>query len=506
MSRARITRILMMLFVVMLTTVLAGGAQKKTSPPPAPKAAPAAKPAPAAKTAPAAAKIPTTTRRTTTTQRLTTTQRSQTTRRIETTRPQTTTRRQETTRQITTTRIREKGQKPQPPEVRKLDSGKTATIAHNGNIRGFHDPKRNLTVEHGFRPGDRKIVTERNGRTLVSTGPGRGYVQRAYPHDRFNRPYVQRTYWAHGHAYAYAYREHFYGGRPYYYYAPAYYYRPGFYGWAYNPWAAPVYYNWGWGPAAPWFYGGYFVPAPSYPTASLWLTDYLLAENLKLAYENQQAAQPSGEPTQGGEQTAPSESGAPAAAQLTPDQIKQVVDAEVKRQLQSEQVEAQTTQPQPESDQTPPPVLDPKQHIFVVASNLGVSSADGQECELTPGDIITRIDKEPGPDGKVEVSVTSSKSNDCGVGSSPRVEVSDLQEMLNSFRQQLDAGLKTLADKSGTGGLPKAPDTQTAPSVAPATSPDTSVDKQLAGQQTEANQAEEEVKKEVGTAQTPASQ
>jgi hypothetical protein len=356
-----------------------------------------------------------------------------------------------------------------------------------------------MTVERGFRPGDRRIVTEHNGRTLVSTGPGRGYTQRAYYDDRHGHVYVQRTYWAHGHAYAYAYRDHLYGGRHYYWYAPRYYYHPGFYGWAYNPWAAPVYYNWGWGPAAPWFYGGYFAPAPVYPTASLWLSDYLLAENLKLAYENQQAAaQANAEAQPAGEQPAPPEGGggAPAAAQLTPDQIKQMVDAEVQRQLHAEQAEAQAQQPV--SDQTPPPALDPKQRLFVVSDNLGVSTAEGQECELTPGDIITRIDKAPGDDGKVEVSVMSSKPNDCGVGTSPRVSVADLQEMHNSFRQQLDAGLDALAKNAGTGGLPKAPDTQTSAGQQPV--PDKGVDTQLNDQQTQASQLEAEVKQEVQTA------
>ena len=503
MSRARITKILMMLFVVMLTTVLAGAAQKKTNPPPAPKPAPAAKLAPAPKQVQPAA-----------TQRPTNVQRSQPPKGpgVKPTpgpgpQPPKGPVDRGPTHPVSTPHGRMDVDGNNKPVAYHGSSGQEAKFGSGGGLREVHDPKRNMTVEHGFRPGDTRIESvDRNGHPLVSTGPGRGYVQRPYPHDRFNRPYVQRTYWAHGHAYAYAYREHFYRGRPYYYYAPAYYYRPAFYGWAYNPWAAPVYFNWGWGPASPWFYGGYFVPAPSYPTASLWLTDYLLAENLKLANENQQAAQTSGASAQANEQAAPSESGAPAAAQLTSDQIKQLVDAEVKRQLQAEQAEAQSTQPQPESDQTPPPVLQSNQRIFVVASNLGVSSADGQECELTPGDIITRIDKEPGPDGKVEVSVTSSKSNDCGVGSAPRVEVSDLQEMLNGFRQQLDAGLKTLADKSGTGGLPKAPDTQTAASVAPATSPDSGVDKQLADQQKEATQLEAEVRQEVQTAPAAANQ
>jgi len=56
--------------------------------------------------------------------------------------------------------------------------------------------------------------------------------------------------------------------------------RPRFYVWAYNPWARPVYWSWGWG-RAPWFYGGYFAPAPYYVSASLWLTDFIIAENLR---------------------------------------------------------------------------------------------------------------------------------------------------------------------------------------------------------------------------------
>ncbi len=43
---------------------------------------------------------------------------------------------------------------------------------------------------------------------------------------------------------------------------------PRFYFWAYNPWARPVYWGWGWGIRTPWFYGGYFAPAPYYVSAS----------------------------------------------------------------------------------------------------------------------------------------------------------------------------------------------------------------------------------------------
>ena len=490
--------------------------------------------------------------------------------------------------------------------------GQEARFGSRGQIREVRDPKRGMTVERGLRSGDRRIVTERNGRRLVAMGPHRGYMERPYYRDRYGRAYVQRTYWVHGHPYAYAYRDHFYHGVHYYRYVPGYYYHPVFYGWAYNPWAAPVYYNWGWGPA-PWFYGGYFAPAPYYPTASLWLTDYLLAENLKLAYSNVPGgtvvvpanqpwtatginldrgdevtisaagtiatnlngatASPAGTPPDcsvagpvrvpfvapqlpcwsllgrvgpsGGvfevgsgisfksatagelflgvndnwfpdnsgnwmasievRQNQPAEGESPAATPMSPE-VKQMIDAEVHRQLQAEQAAAQSPQAQPANDQAPPPALDPAQRLFVVSSNLGVSTAEGQECELTPGDVITRIDDTPGTDGKVKVSVMSGKPDDCSIGSSPRVEVSDLQEMHNSFREQLDSGLKTLAEKSGTGGLPKAPDTQTSAGEVPPPAPDRNVDTQLADQQKEATQAEAEVQQEVQTAQGPANQ
>ena len=384
--------------------------------------------------------------------------------------------------------------------------GQEAKFGNRGQIREVRDLKRGMTVERGFHPGDRKVVSiDRNGHHLVSMGPHRGYLERPYSRDRYNQPVYQRTYWVHGHPHAYAYRDHFYRGVHYYRYAPAYYYHPVFYGWAYNPWAAPVYYNWGWGPA-PWLYGGYFAPAPVYPTASLWLTDYLLAENLKLAYEAKQEGAANPEPPQPGEQPAPPEAGSAAATPMDP-HVKEMVDAEVHRELQAEQAAAQSPQAQPAyGDQAPPPALDPKQRLFVVSSNLGVSTAEGQECELAPGDVITRIESTPGTDGKVEVSVMSSKPNDCEVGSSPRVAVTDLQEMHNNFRQQLDAGLDALAKNSGTGGLPKAPDTQTSAGQVPLPAPDKGVDAQLADQQRQADDAEREVQQEVKTAQAPAKQ
>ncbi len=95
---------------------------------------------------------------------------------------------------------------------------------------------------------------------------------------------------------------------------------------------------------------------------------------------------------------------------MTPE-VKEMIDSEVRRQLQAEQSDAQHQSPPP-PEGGPPASLDPKQRLFVVSSNLDVATADRQECELTPGDVITRIDDNP-TDNKVRVSVMSSKQNDC---------------------------------------------------------------------------------------------
>jgi hypothetical protein len=381
-----------------------------------------------------------------------------------------------------------------PLAYRGID-GKEAKFGSNGKVSEIRDPKTGTTIQHGLRPGDTKIVTEKSNHTrLVSMGPHGGYSERAYL-PRNGHTYYQRTYWDHGHSYARVYRDHFYGGVHYYHYVPAYYYHPAFYGWAYNSWGPRVYYNWGWG-AEPWFYGGYFAPAPFYPSASLWLTDYLLSEDLKQAYEAKQEAQARAEANKSSDQ--PPEGGAPAQAQLTPDQIKQVVEAEVQRQLADEQAAAQSPQRGSPAGavEAAPAALDPNQRLFVVSSNLGVKTVGGQECELTPGDIINRIEDNP-TDSKVKVSVMSSKQNDCSVGAMPMVAVDDLQEMHNSFHAQLDSGLQTLASKAGTNGLPKAPDTQTQAGEVPPASPDHNVDAQLVDQQKEAAQTEAEVRQEV---------
>jgi len=359
-----------------------------------------------------------------------------------------------------------------------------------GHVRTIQT-RSGATIYHGPHNEVRGVRNYPGGRHVEFAGRNYGHMERNYA-----RGYRMRTYYENGRYRAVVYRSYLWRGRPYYVYAPYYYYRPAYYGWAYAPWGAPVYYQWGWA-GNPWYgyYGSYFAPAPFYPAADLWLTDYILAENLKMAYDAQQNAAP-----QEAAGTPPEN----ANVQLTPE-VKQMIAEEVKQQLAAEKAAAArptSAVSQSGPNDTPPPALDPNHTVFVVASTLDVATPVG-DCELTPGDVINRIDDTPDSDDMVQVRVAASKQGDCLQGSKPAVKVADLQDMSNRFREQVDSGLQQLAANSGKNGLPAAPDTSTssAPDV-PTPEPDKDVYAQMQGLQKEADQAEADVRKGSTSGQT----
>lgn len=391
-----------------------------------------------------------------------------------------------------------------------LRGGGTASIRPDGQIRSIN--RNGMHIEHGLN-GSRRIESTHNGARIVTTGRNSGYVQRAYV-SRGGRTYVSRTVVINHVAYARVYRSYSYGGYCCYYgYHPAFYYGPAYYGWAYNPWATPVAYGWGWG-GSPWygFYGGYFAPYPVYPSAAFWLTDYLISASLQAAYQaravaNAAVADNSGtannggtdQPQDGGNSDANQEA-SPGPVALSPE-VKEAIAEEVKAQLAAQQAAAAKpdasggTQSAAATEEVPP-ALDPARRTFVVASDLAVTGTDGQECQLTEGDVITRITDTPDGDRKVTASIAASKKSDCAKGKQVSVAVDDLQEMHNHFEEQLDNGMKELSSKQGTGGLPKAPDTSTVPSDVPPPPPDASAAKALDDQQASADQVEAQVNKE----------
>jgi hypothetical protein len=358
-----------------------------------------------------------------------------------------------------------------------------------------------MAIHRDFHGGSRFETRRPNGGRIVGYGHGRGFSERTYLR-RGGRVYVQRTYVYGGRRYAYAYRSYYYHGVAYYGYAPAFYYHPAFYGWAYSPWAAPVYFHWGWY-GDPWYasYGYYYRPYPVYPSASLWLTDYLLAESLRASYEaraNAEAADAAAYSSQNDGQVQQS-----GQVGLSPE-VKQMIADEVQRQLAAERAAAAQPassaqgQSQVGNNQAPeeaPAALDPNQRVFVVAGNVDLVGDSG-ECTVSAGDILVRSGEPNGT--KIGVSVVSSKKGSCSVGTNSDVEISELQEMHNQFREKMDSGLKTLAENQGKNGLPKAPDTGTVAGEVPAPQPDADADSQLQDQQKDAANAENEVQKAPG--------
>src|ERR1039457_1347609 len=240
----------------------------------------------------------------------------------------------------------------------------------NGQPQVVH--AKGMTIVH-TPSGARQVVVERPDHTVIVTNGARnGYIQR--PYVVHNVTYVQRNYYVGGVSYSRVYRPYAYGGISLNVYMPGRYYAPGFYAWAYNPWARPVVYNWGWA-GSPWvgFYGGWFTPYPTYTNATFWLTDYMLSMTLQQAYQDRMAAQ-----------AAANAQAYPASATpLTPD-VKQAIADEVRLQLNEERTAGQN----PDAASGAPAFLtDNSAHVFVVSSALDVMSSGG-ECPVTEGDVL----------------------------------------------------------------------------------------------------------------------
>jgi hypothetical protein len=374
-------------------------------------------------------------------------------------------------------------------EVRTAN-GSTIRTRANGSRADVHDARRGMDIHHGLN-GNRRISVERadHSRVFAERG-GRGYVQHPYMYR--GHEYGHRTYYDHGRYYDRYYNRYGYRGGFLDVYAPNFYFAPGFYGWAYNPWAAPIAYSWGWG-AAPWygFYGAYFTPYPVYPSAAFWLTDYLIATSLQAAYAAQAADAQA--------QAVAAASGPPV---LSPD-IKKMVSDEVQRQVALENSEAaanaQNQQADPASSGIARMLSDNQPHVFVAGSDLDLVDTAGQECPISQGDIIEVAAPPPADATAATAIILASKGGkECVKSDSVNVAFTDLQDMQNHMRETIDTGMKDLQAKQGKGGLPAAPPSaQVAPVAAGFTAgappPDTTAGTEIAQQTQAADQAEQEV-------------
>lgn len=369
-------------------------------------------------------------------------------------------------------------------EVRTANGSSVRTRA-NGSRSDVHDSRRGMDIHHGLN-GNRSVRVERadHSRVVAERG-GRGYVQHPYMYR--GHEFGHRTYFDRGRRYDGFYGRYGYHGVFLDVYAPARFYGAGFYGWAYNPWAVPVAYGWGWG-AAPWlgFYGGYFTPYPVYAGPAFWLTDYLIANSLQAAYAEQQA----------------NAQAANDAAPLTPD-VKQMVADEVKRQIALENQESQgNTQgqvPDPASSSIARMLSDNQPHVFIAGSDLDLTDTNGQECALSQGDVIEVASAPPdNADAASAVILSSKGGKECAKSDNVNVALTDLQDMQNHMRETIDSGLTDLQSKQGKGGLPAAPPSAQVAAVPAsftqgAPPPDADVADQIQQQTKQADQSEQEV-------------
>jgi hypothetical protein len=374
--------------------------------------------------------------------------------------------------------------------------GRSASFRPDGHLSAIHTPT--LNIRHNVN-GSRTIVTQRPDKTvLVGTGPRTGYLERSVVLG--NRTFIQRTFVSERVTYTRTFTTYFHHGMALEHFVPAFYFAPAFYGWAYYPWDTPVPYTWTW-VGDPWyaFYSSYFTPYPVYPSGFAWLTDYFLARTLADAYAYQQQMQAAYDAGATGDAPPAEEDGPPSddtvSAQtwtpITPE-LKAAIAEEVQHQLAYENAASTDTLP-PDVGELPS-ALKPN-HVFVVASNLDVTTAEQQTCGLSPGDVL-QLTETPSNDSPVAaLRVASSKRADCPAGVQVMVSLQDLQDMQNNMRAQIDFGLQDLRSRQGANGLPAAPQSAIAPPPRPVltdgpTPPSVDVAGLLDAQQREAIQAE----------------
>jgi len=388
-------------------------------------------------------------------------------------------------------------------------NGARAKFGQNGHVAAIHTG--NMTISRGAN-GARRVETRLNdGARVVNTGRARGFVDRSFV--RGSQSYVTRTYVHSERVSSVVYRTYEYRGVRYYGYVPAVYYAPAFYTWAYDPWPAPVAWQWGWA-REPWYgyYGAYFAPYPTYPYPALWITDFVLAENLRAAYDAGAAAATAEQPAPQSdvsylERSQPVDAGKqdPASRKeasqpppqpprqktaLTPETKKAIAD-EVKAQLAAERTAAESSPSAPTEQR--PEILERNVRTFIVSTVLRQQQDDGTECALSPGDVLTRIGNTADAQNNVHVVVNTGQANDCEPGAQLTMSLQALQDMHNDFREKVDAGLQNLAADQGKNGMTTGPAADPKPLPEGQGQPDVDAAKQIAQLERDAAKTEADV-------------
>jgi hypothetical protein len=187
---------------------------------------------------------------------------------------------------------------------------------------------------------------------------------------------------------------------------------------------------------------------------------------------------------------------------MTPE-VKEMVANEIKALVQQEGTEAQANAAHQDADPSKGSVVqllgDNRPHVFVAGADLDLVAASGQECAFNQGDVL-KVTSPPPASGTTEsatVMASRGGAKECASSTMVTVAMSDLQDMYNHMREQVDDGLGELQSKQGKNGLPAAPAAAVGAPVqadfaAGAPPPDADAGKQISQQASQADQAESE--------------
>ena len=363
--------------------------------------------------------------------------------------------------------------------------GSQRIYANNGALRSVS--ANGMKIQHG--PGNARVISAMHpdgSRATVMPGGG-GWVQ--HPFSYRGAQYARRSYSAGYGSNDRYYRIYPWRGVNLSIYRPVRYYPASYYWWLGNPWGGGFSFSWGWG-AAPWYgyYGGAFTPYSTYSSPAMWLTDYTLGDSMNSAYQQDQADG--------------SANGQAPAINPMPDTVQESVNKEIEIDAGTLQ---QENQQETSGDTLSAPagslaqVLSSNQpRTFVAGAKLMLVDSNGNECALTPGDVVQYA-----PGGAlagttaVNVQVTWSKDGrDCATGSTVTVAYDDLQEMQNHMLGTVDQGIDQMRGAQTAGKLPQTPQGLRAnptsngfAAVAPGA--DTNVQSELDSQSRDADKAEQ---------------
>jgi len=319
---------------------------------------------------------------------------------------------------------------PAGSNVARAPNGNLVRTAADGSVIDVRSPAKGMYIQHGLDGSKRILVEQPDHSRIFATSRGVPYVQ--HPYVFRGRPIDHRTFYVQGKLFHQFYRPYNYGGTQLDVYAPTRFYDPKFYQFVTTPFNAPQPFAWGY-TSAPWYgyYKGYFTPDSTYSSPQAWLTDFVLAASLAVAYTT---APPTAPP--------PSAAAAPA---VTP-QVKQLVAQEVDHQVKEESVEAQANAQSrdlpPGSGSVVQELGDHQPHVFVAASDLDLVDPSGRRCSISEGDVVQVVSAPNAGTSTADAVVLASKGGgECERSAQVQVAVSDLQEMQNHMRETIDMGM-----------------------------------------------------------------